>query len=136
MQLTPPRYSGGDSSPSVTKLLAAVPDEYRVEVLMLLSDRRRGGRGLRSLLGLYETECHPTPAELPAALIEIYLRDHEAEPLHDCADCGLHVPVSAGRRYGHEATVDREYFPHCPCCGGRTGRHAFWSARRPDNAHS
>ena len=93
------------------------------------SDRRwtRGGRGLRSWLALLEIDGRPLPASLPGELVDVYLLDDDAEPLHDCERCGVPVPVRAGRHCGHEAAVERAYFPACPCCGGRTGRHAYWS---------
>lgn len=112
------------------RFLAAVSAEQRARARALLTDPHAGGRGLRALLALLDTGSCSLPACLPAALVEVYLRDDEAEPLHDCERCGLPVPVHAGRRCGHEASVDREYFPACPQCGGRTGRFAFWSRRR------
>jgi hypothetical protein len=111
-------------------LLAAVPAEQRGRARTLLTDPHAGGRGLRALVALLDADPRSLPACLPAELVEVYLSDDEAEPLHDCERCGLPVPVHAGRRCGHEASVDREYFPECPQCGGRTGRYAFWSRRR------
>lgn len=116
---------------AVAQFLAAVPVTQRTRVRTLLTDPRSGGRGLRALLAMLDTDPRDLPEALPTELVEVYLSDDEAEPLHDCEACGLPVPVHAGRRCGHEASVDREYFPNCPHCGGRTGRHAFWSARRP-----
>ncbi len=121
----------GDATRSVMDaLLAAVPTDYRGHVRALLTDPHSGGRGLRALLALLDTDPRTLPTCLPTELVEVYLHDDEAEPLHDCERCGLPVPVHAGRRCGHEASVEREYFPKCPHCGGRTGRFAFWSARR------
>jgi hypothetical protein len=114
---------------SVDRLLAAVPAGRRADIRVTLLDPRRGGHGLRSWLAIIETDGRPLPAALPRELVEVYLADDDAEPLHDCERCGLPVPVRAGRRCGHEAAVEREYFPACPCCGGRTGRHAYWAAR-------
>jgi len=85
------------------------------------------------MLALLDTDPRELPDELPSELVDVYIQDDEAEPLHDCERCGLPVPVHAGRRCGHEASVDCEYFPACPHCGGRTGRHAFWSARHATN---
>jgi hypothetical protein len=82
---------------------------------------------LRAWLSLLEVDHPPLPVELPRELLEVFLRDHEAEPLHDCEECGLPVPVRCGRRVGHEPVAEWEYFPACPNCGGRTGRYAFWS---------
>lgn len=116
---------------AVTWLLAAVPHAQRAPTLQLLTDPRRGGRGLRAWLTLLDANGSPLPAALPDELIAVYLHDEEAEPLHDCEACGLAVPVRAGRRCGHEATIEWMYFPACPCCGGRTGRHAYWSRTTP-----
>jgi hypothetical protein len=113
----------------VTQLLAAVPAARRPLVRTLLTDPRCGGRGLRAWLARMEIDDRPVPAHLPGEVVEVYLRDDDAEPLHDCEKCGLAVPVRAGRRCGHEAAVEREYFPTCPHCGGRTGRYAYWSRR-------
>ena len=113
-------------------LLNAAPPECRPALVAMLRDPRSGGRGLRAWLGLCATQGRAIPAELPAELVAVYLADHDAEPLHDCEDCGLPVPVRAGRHCGHEALVERVYFTECPCCGGRTGRHAYWS--RPSAA--
>ena len=112
------------------RLLAAVSADQRGRARAALTDPRAGGRGLRALLAILDTDARALPPALPAELVEVFLRDDEAEPLHDCERCGLPVPVHAGRRCGHEASVDRVYFPACPQCGGRTGRFAFWSRRR------
>ncbi len=114
---------------AMDQLLAAVSCGQRPQVHTLLTDRRCGGRGLRALLALIENEDRQLPDALPQALVEVYLNDDEAEPLHDCEECGLPIPVHASRRCGHEATVERVYFPACPHCGGRTGQYAYWSHR-------
>jgi len=116
-----------DETAAVERLLAAVPARQRALVRTLLTNPRYGGRGLRAWLGLMAADDRPLPAALPQELVEVYLRDAEAEPLHDCEACGLAVPVRAGWRSGHEPSCDRVYFPACPHCGGRTGPHAFWS---------
>lgn len=117
-----------DTTPAtVTRLLAAVPPAYRVKARALITDPRQGGRGLRAWLAILDTEGRPLPDELPEELVNVYLSDDDAEPLFDCEHCGMPVPVRAARRCGHEAAVDRVYFTTCPCCGGRTGRHAYWS---------
>ena len=117
------------SSEVVNRFLAAVPAPHRPLARVLLGSPRHGGRGLRAWLAIQEIEGRPLPADdVPGELVEVYLRDDEAEPLHDCERCGLHVPVRVSRRCGHEASVDRVYFPSCPRCGGRTGRFAYWSS--------
>jgi hypothetical protein len=115
------------STSAEERFLAAVPIELRRDVWTLLTTPRRGGRGLRAWLSLLEVDHPVLPSELPSELIEVYLHDHEAEPLHDCESCGLAVPVRCGRRLGREPVAERVYFPTCPSCGGRTGRYAFWS---------
>jgi hypothetical protein len=114
------------------RLLSAVPPALRTRVRAALIDPRLGGRGLRAWLALSEVDERPLPKMLPDCLISIYLSDTEAEPLYDCEECGLPVPVRAGRRGGHEPSCDRVYFPQCPNCGGRTGPHAFWSRLEHD----
>lgn len=109
------------------RFLAAIPSGLRTDVWSLLSDPRRGGRGLRAWLGLLEAGPAALPRDLPWELVEVYLLDHDAEPLHDCEECGVAIPVRCSRRVGHEPVAERRYFPACPCCGGRTGRFAFWS---------
>jgi hypothetical protein len=109
------------------RLLAAIPASLQARVRAVLANPRLGGRGLRAWLALLETEDRPLPDALPAELVEVYLMDTEAEPLHDCESCGLPVPVRAGWRAGHEPSADRVYFPACPHCGGRTGPYAFWA---------
>ena len=66
------------------------------------------------------------PSSLPGELIDVYLHDSEAAPLHECEDCGVAIPVKKSRRGGCDEP-ERAYFPSCPVCGGRTGwylRHA------------
>lgn len=109
------------------RLLAAFPATLRARARAIVANPRLGGRGLRAWIALLEAEGRPLPPALPPELAEVYLRDAEAEPLHDCEACGLPVPVRAGWRAGHEPSADRVYFPVCPHCGGRTGPHAFWA---------
>jgi hypothetical protein len=117
------------------RLLSAVPPARRPLARRLLSDPRCGGHGLRAWVSQLDALALSLPATLPSELVEVYLADDDAEPLHDCEGCGLAVPVRVARRCGHEAAVEREYFPVCPCCGGKTGRFAYWS-RQPRVARS
>src|SRR3954447_2259777 len=116
-----------EAAAAEARLLSAVPAALRTRVRAALTDPNVGGRGLRAWLALVEFDDRPLPDDLPDDLFAVYLADAEAEPLHDCERCGLPVPVRVARRTGHEPTCDREYFTACPHCGGRTGRHAFWS---------
>ena len=110
-----------------SRFLSAVPPGLRGRVSAALFDPRLGGRGLRAWLALVEIEGRPLPSRFDNDLVAVYLSDPEAEPLYDCEECGLAVPVRVGRRGGHEPTCDRVYFAACPDCGGRTGERAFWS---------
>jgi hypothetical protein len=119
-----------DGRPNVAdRFLSVVPKRVRDDVERMLSCPSRGGRGLRQWLSFLEVEPRPLPRQLPLDLVEIYLSDADAEPMHDCERCGFLVPVRVARRTGHEATVEHVYYPKCPNCGGRTGRFAFWSGR-------
>ncbi len=126
MRLTSEPFTPDADSPEA-RLLTAIPPALRPLAESVLTSPRLGGRGLRAWLALLEVDHPPLPDELPPELVEVYLRDDEAEPLFDCERCGLPVPVRCGRRLGREPVAERVYFPTCPSCGGRTGRHAFWS---------
>lgn len=108
------------------QFLAAIDPRQSAAVAELLRQPRRGGLGLRMWLRDLVTQGRPIPATLPARLIQVYLDDAEAVPLHDCADCGLAVPVHPGC-HGYEEEPERVYFAACPCCGGATGLYAYWS---------
>jgi hypothetical protein len=109
------------------RFLSAVPQVFRNRVRDALCNPKLGGRGLRAWLAITDVEERTLPNRISIDLINIYLSDSEAEPLHDCEECGVPIPVKAGRRAGHEPSCDRVYFTACPQCGGRTGPHAFWS---------
>ena len=125
---TPTAETAPHAAPSAdpeARFLAAVPVRLRPRVVAALMNPRIGGRGLRAWLAKVERSESPCPHAMPAALVEVYLADPDAEPLHDCERCGLAVPVRVSRRAGHEVVGERAYFPACPCCGGQTGMHAF-----------
>lgn len=122
------RDKGKDIAEGVEhRFLSAVAPSLQSRVRATLANPKLGGRGLRAWLALVEVENRPLPDSLPDDLVSVYLSDTEAEPLYDCENCGLSVPVRAGHRGGHEPSCDRVYFPRCPHCGGRTGPFAFWS---------
>jgi|SRR5579884_1542082 len=131
---TPAQDAGAQAPPGLeahwsqarAALLAAVAPAQRPLVAALLRQPLRGGRGLRMWLRLLATQGPPLPPSLPEVLIHVYLNDPEAVPLHDCAGCGLAVPVRPGW-LGYEGEPQRVYFPACPHCGGHTGLHAYWS---------
>ncbi len=115
------------------RFLAAVAPEQRQLVAELLGQFPHGGQGLHRWLCALAWEGAFLPGSLPPELIATYLDDAEAVPLHDCADCGLAVPIRPGRTYGYEGLAARRYFPTCPHCGGKTGWYARWSNHRPLN---
>jgi len=107
-------------------LLQAVDPSQRAAVVNLLDHPRLGGKGLRMWLRMLGNKRGSLPWRLPAALINVYLQDSEAVPLHDCADCGLAIPIRPHWR-GYEWEPGLLYFECCPSCGGSTGLYAYWS---------
>jgi hypothetical protein len=109
------------------RFLEAVAANQYEATERLLHDLHSGGAGLRQWVSSIAYRDSILPEQLPVELIEVYLRDAEAYPLHDCEDCGVSVPVRPSRLYGMEGEPEQVYFPTCPCCGGRTGWYAYWS---------
>src|SRR5207244_3453015 len=85
----PPR----DWAEAVRQLLAAIEPHQRPAVEMLLRDWHGGGRGLREWARSLLRRGKAVPKKLPRELVQVYLDDPDAEPLHDCARCGVAVPV-------------------------------------------
>jgi hypothetical protein len=54
---------------------------------------------------------------MPPALADVYLA-HDVLPLHECEDCGVHLPY--------------QHFKTCPLCGGHVGWYAFWQKHQDD----
>jgi hypothetical protein len=106
--------------------LAAVNPRQRPVVARLLQEAPHSGLGLRLWLRSMVAQGRPLPKSLPAELVQVYLDDPEAVPLHDCEGCGIAIPVHPAWQ-GYESEPQRVYFPTCPCCGGRTGLYAYWS---------
>jgi hypothetical protein len=78
---------------------------------------------------------HENRPAWPPELRKIYLEDPEAQPLHDCADCGLSIPCRPGRNtHGPNGPIAvirpfYRYFDSCPACGGRVGYGAHYLAQ-------
>ena len=111
-----------------TRFLQAIDPSQREAVDCLLRHLHHGGAGIRNWLDSITWRGCPLPDSLPEALIEVYLQDSEAAPLHDCEDCGLAIPIRPNRRDA-DSDAERIYFPQCPACGGSTGPYAYWSKR-------
>ena len=125
VKLTDPVRETSLASDTESRFLAAVPVRLRPRVHAALVNPRIGGRGLRAWLAKISRSESPCPHAMPLALVDVYLTHPDAEPLHDCEQCGLAVPVRVSHRAGHEVIGEASYFPTCPCCGGQTGPHAY-----------
>jgi hypothetical protein len=120
-QVKPPRHW----AEAVEQLLAAVDPQQRAAVQQFLKDWHAGGRGLREWARSLLRRGKAVPEALPRELVQVYLDDPDAEPLHDCARCGVAVPVHPAPRGAGGAEF--AYFRLCPVCGGRTGLYAYWA---------
>lgn len=110
-----------------TRLVNAVPTEQRVTVQRLIESRDGGGAGLREWIAAVAYRRAVLPELIPQGVVDVYVQDPEAVPLHDCEQCGMAVPVRPNRVHGMESEPEQKYFPLCPVCGGRTGPYYFWS---------
>lgn len=95
-----------------------------------------GGSGLRDWVSAITWRGAVLPKRIPDELMNVYLIDSEAAPLHDCEGCGLAVPVRPSRLYGPEGEPDQVYFASCPLCGARTGLYMHFSRRFQDDMTS
>lgn len=109
------------------RLLSAISPEQRALVEKLCCNRHNGGSGLREWVATIARGATVLPEHIPVELMNVYLCDPEAVPLHDCEDCGLAIPIRPHRILGLEAEPEQTYFPNCPLCGARTGPYFYWS---------
>ena len=117
---------GGSDWREVTdRLLAAVEPRQREDVARVLEDTHGGGWGLRLWVSSIIWGGASLPEQVPAELIDVYLTDPEAMPLHECGECGLPVPVRPNRVHGNDGDPERVYFPACPACDSPTGWYLF-----------
>ena len=115
------------------RLLDALPSHQRAAVIDAIEGWPDRGLGLLDWLDdLVRASSIPTP--LPSELVQVYLDDPDALPLHDCEDCGLRIPVRPGRQCGNDSQAAHRYFDHCPACGGRVGWYAFWEKHKSNKA--
>jgi hypothetical protein len=108
------------------RLLAAVDESRRSAAAEMLRSLHRGATGLRDWVMAIAWRGAVLPDALPGELVDVYLFDSEAAPLHECEDCGVAIPVKKCRVGGYDEP-ERRFFTRCPICGGRTGwylRHA------------
>ena len=111
------------------QFLSLVDEDLRDEVHRIVSNIHGNGEGLRCWINDIAYRGRVLPKVIPNEVLNVYLTDPEALPLHDCADCGLSVPVRPNRLYGSEGEAEECYFSECPACGGHTGLYCFWSNR-------
>src|SRR4051812_27159456 len=90
--------------------LRAVPPADRAQVEALIHGMHNGGAGLREWISAIAWRGSIIPAQIPQVIIDVYLHDSEAAPLHDCEACGLAIPVRPNRLYGPEGDPERIYF--------------------------
>jgi len=109
------------------QFLAVVDSRQRPVVAALIRQPYCGGRGLRMWLQALRAGTAVLPESIPPELIQVYIDDPEAVPLHDCAKCGLAVPVRPDRQREEAGEPELVYFATCPQCGGPTGRYAHLS---------
>jgi hypothetical protein len=113
--------------------LQAVAPADRKQVEALIHGMHNGGAGLREWISAIAWRGSIIPTEIPQVLIDVYLHDSEAVPLHDCEDCGIAIPVRPSRLDGPDGEPERVYFGSCPACGGRTGPFMYFSRNfQPD----
>gem|GEM_PF-3720525 len=116
------------------EFLLAVPDALRETVDRTLRGLHNGGSGLRAWVSGIAWRGGRLPEEVPADLIQVYLTDPEAVPLHDCETCGIAIPVRPHRLHGLDGEPEQVYFSSCPACGGRTGWFLYWARRAEDGS--
>lgn len=127
------QHSSGESASDARwtdacrQFIAAVPANICQPVDRSLHSLHGGGFGLRNWVSSIAWRGGKLPQELPAELVQVYLDDPEAAPLHDCESCGVAIPVRPNRIDGLEAEPEQTYFPTCPICGGRTGLYMYVS---------
>jgi hypothetical protein len=117
--------------------LADAPAAVRVRTWHLAGANPRDGREQSSQLskftllilhaldlpfGREDRERMADRPALPAEVRRVFLDDAEAVPSHDCAECGVFLPVRPGQQGGPEPVI---YYTACPLCGGRVGYDLF-----------
>ncbi len=109
------------------QFLASVPTHLQDRVEWALHNLHSGGTGLRNWVAAIAWRGGKLPEHVPPEIIDVYMCDEEAAPLHDCESCGMAIPVRASRTATIEEEPEYVYFKACPVCGGRTGHYLFFS---------
>jgi len=107
------------------RFLEAVAEDQRAAVALDLEAFGTRGVGLRTWLAAIAWRGGVLPDGLPRDLVQVYLDDPEARPLHECEACGLLIPIRPARRRGSIVVPSSLHFSNCPACGGRTGWYVF-----------
>jgi len=107
------------------RLLESVEEEQLDQVKVALCTPHVGGRGLRLWLQMIAIKNKHLPKSLPWKLMQVYLDEPDALPLHECSGCGVAIPVRLVCPVVDEERIET-FFPACPCCGSRTGLYATW----------
>ena len=109
------------------QFLAAIAPHQHPAAAQLLQSLHNGGSGLRDWVSAITWRGAMLPASIPEEIIDVYLADPEAAPLHDCEGCGMAIPVRPSRCHGLDAEPEELYFSKCPACGARTGWYLYFS---------
>ena len=129
----PPSEEDVRWSDALHRLLERLEPEQRSLVLEELkgySERGKDALGKLTLKVLFYVEQHlkaGTPLEFPCSVASVYLEDPDAEPLHECADCGYDLPFEWAHPRAEPPRAAKVYFEFCPLCGGKVGYYAFYS---------
>lgn len=132
--LTRRRESDACWTAACERFLLATPVGLRQATERSLGNLHSAGSGLRAWVAAIAWRGSRLPESLPAELVQVYLDDPEAIPLHDCEKCGIAIPVRPDRLNGSEAEPEQVYFTQCPVCAGRTGWFLYFSRQAEDNA--
>ena len=103
-----------------TRFLVLLPESLRDQVANAIVEPDSRGRELRMWLRRLAAEQVWPRHALPDSLIQVYLDDPDAMPLHNCSVCDIAIPIRPDFRELDDVP-QKIYFPECPCCGGPTG---------------
>ncbi len=111
------------------EFMVSVPTELQGNVDRALRSLHAGGFGLRTWVAAIAWRGAKLPESIPTELLQVYLNDPEAVPLHECETCGIAIPIRPDRLNGLDDEPEHTYFESCPACAGRTGLYLYASRR-------